>query len=52
MLAYDEPCGEVLRHAGVGRVQVEAGSWVSSLGLCLPTSPGLHAFLISFSLHV
>ena len=22
-----EPCGEVLRHAGVGRVQVEAGSW-------------------------
>ena len=27
MLAYDEPCGEVLRHAGVGRVQVEAGSW-------------------------
>ena len=26
MLAYDEPCGEVLRHAGVGRVQAEAGS--------------------------
>ena len=21
------PCGEVLRHAGVGRVQAEAGSW-------------------------
>ena len=27
MLTYDEPCGEVLRHAGVGRVQAEAGSW-------------------------
>ena len=28
MLACDEPCGEVLRHAGVGRVQAEAGSWL------------------------
>ena len=26
MLAYDEPCGD-LRHAGVGRVQAETGSW-------------------------